>query len=284
MKNLGYLMAMLLCMLACKPMTQKSGKPVLTVTIEPLRYFTEVIAGDRYEVVSMVPKGVSPETYDPTPQQMLDLNRSEAYFRIGHIGFEKAWMDKLMANVPKLKIFDTSEGVNLIHGDAHGNGHHHGVEPHIWNSVENAEVIADNICTALCELDEENQVLYRNRLDSLKLKIAETDSLVRDFLSRNADSAFLIYHPALSYYAREYGLHQICIEDGGKEPSPAHLKKLMETCKEYGVNVLFLQKEFSMDNALLIANELGLRIVPINPLSYQWQNEMLKVARNLREH
>ena len=285
MKKLGYFIAMLLCMLACKPMIQKNGKPVLTVTIEPLRYFTEAIAGDCYEVVSMVPKGVSPETYDPTPQQMLDLSRCEAYFRIVHIGFEKAWMDKLTANVPKLKVFDTSEGVSLIHGDVHGNGHHHHeVEPHIWNSVENAEVIADNICTALCELDGENQILYKNRLDSLKQEIAETDSLVRNFLSQNADSAFLIYHPALSYYAREYGLHQICIEDGGKEPSPAHLKELMETCKEHGVNVLFLQKEFSMDNALLIANELGLRIVPINPLSYQWQDEMLKVARTLTEH
>ena len=133
-------------------------------------------------------------------------------------------------------------------------------------------------------MDEASQPFYKHRLDSLKQVISATDSLVRDFLCQNADSTFLIYHPSLSYYAREYGLKQICIEDEGKEPSPAHLKELMETCKEHGVDVLFLQKEFSMDNALLIADELGLRIVPINPLSYQWQDEMLKVARTLTEH
>ena len=179
-----------------------------------------------------------------------------------------------------------SEGVDWIHEESHPNDghHHHGVEPHIWNSTVNAEIIAENVYNALCKMDETSQPFYKHRLDSLKQVISATDSLVRDFLSQNADSTFLIYHPSLSYYAREYGLKQICIEDEGKEPSPAHLKELMETCKEHGVDVLFLQKEFSMDNALLIADELGLRIVPINPLSYQWQDEMLKVARTLTEH
>lgn len=286
MKKLGYLMAMLLCMSACKPAAQKNEKPILMVTIEPLRYFAEAVAGDRYEVVSMVPKGVSPETYDPTPQQMIDLNQSAAYLRIGHIGFEEVWMDRLSENLPDLKIYDMSEGVDWIHEESHPNDghHHHGVEPHIWNSAVNAEIIAENVYNALCKMDEASQPFYKHRLDSLKQVISATDSLVRDFLCQNADSTFLIYHPSLSYYAREYGLKQICIEDEGKEPSPAHLKELMETCKEHGVNVLFLQKEFSMDSALLIADELGLRIVPINPLSYQWQDEMLKVARTLTEH
>jgi zinc transport system substrate-binding protein len=67
MKKLGYLMAMLLCMSACKPAAQKNEKPILMVTLEPLGYFAEAVAGDCYEVVGMVPKGVSPETYDHTP-------------------------------------------------------------------------------------------------------------------------------------------------------------------------------------------------------------------------
>lgn len=46
----------------------------------------------------MVPKGSSPETYDPTPQQLVNLDKSIAYLRIGYIGFEQAWMDKLTTN------------------------------------------------------------------------------------------------------------------------------------------------------------------------------------------
>ena len=89
-------------------------KPVITVTIEPLRYFTEAIAGDNFSVVSMVPKGSSPETYDPTPQQLVDLAKSKAYFRIGYIGFEQTWMDRLMNNTPHIQVFDTSKGIDLI--------------------------------------------------------------------------------------------------------------------------------------------------------------------------
>ena len=96
MKQLIYILVLLL-LSACANTPQKSDKPILTVTIEPLRYFTKSIAGDDYEVVSMVPKGSSPESYDPTPQQMVALNRSQAYLRIGYIGFEQTWMEKLKA-------------------------------------------------------------------------------------------------------------------------------------------------------------------------------------------
>jgi len=84
-------------------------KPVITVTLEPQRYFTEAIAGDKFKVVSMVPKGSSPETYDPIPQQLVSLGDSKAYFRIGYIGFEQTWMDRLMNNTPHIQVFDTSE-------------------------------------------------------------------------------------------------------------------------------------------------------------------------------
>ena len=50
-----------------------AGERIITVTMEPQRYFTEAIAGDKFTVRSMVPKGSSPETYDPTPQQLVSL-------------------------------------------------------------------------------------------------------------------------------------------------------------------------------------------------------------------
>ena len=256
---------------------------MLTVTIEPLRFFAEAIAGDKYQIVSMVPKGSSPETYDPTPQQLVALSQSDAYLRIGHIGFEQVWMDKLKANVPRMKVFDTSEGIDFIREESHHHGNHEhegGVEPHIWNSTTNASIIADNICKALCQLDTVNQSYYQERTDSLKQIIVQTDRNIRSFLQK-ADSTFLIYHPALSYFARDYGLKQISIEEGGKEPSPSNLKTLIDTCRREGVRVIFVQQEFDQRNAQLIASELGIQVIPINPLSYDWQEEMIRVAESL---
>ena len=283
MKKLIYILTLFICC-ACGHTPQQSEKPVITVTLEPLRYFTEAIAGDCFEVVSMVPKGSSPESYDPTPQQLVNLSKSQAYLRIGYIGFEQAWMKKLEANYPTMKVYDTSKGVDLIRAEGHWHGDHYhegGVEPHIWNSTRNASVIADNIYAALCEMDADHQPEYKQRLDSLKQVIARTDADVRTLLA-NADSTFLIYHPALSYFARDYGLHQISIEEGGKEPSPATLKTLIETCRREGAQVIFVQQEFDQRNAQLIADELGIEIVPINPLSHDWAEEMLRVANALK--
>ena len=284
MKKLVYLLTLFI-LYGCGNASKQSEKSLITVTLEPLRYFTEAIAGEHFEVVSMVPKGSSPETYDPTPQQLVNLSRSQAYFRIGYIGFEQAWMKKLEANCPDMKVFDTSRGVDLIRAEGHWHGNHFhegGVEPHIWNSTQNAMVIAENICTALCELDTLHQADYRQRLEVLKQTIRNTDADVRSFLE-NADTTFLIYHPALSYFARDYGLRQISIEDGGKEPSPAQLKNLIETCREEHARIVFVQQEFDQRNAQLIADELGVEIVAINPLSYDWSEELLRVARALRK-
>ena len=283
MKRLLPILTLFICF-ACGNTAQKSEKAIITVTLEPLRYFTEAIAGENYQVVSMVPKGSSPESYDPTPQQLVNLSKSQAYFRIGHIGFEQAWMKKLEANCPDMKIYDTSKGIDLIRDKGHWHGNHFhegGVEPHIWNSTQNALIIADNIYQALCELDSTHQADYKNRLDRLKQSIQQTDAETRKLLE-NADSTFLIYHPALSYFARDYGLKQISIEEGGKEPSPAQLKKLIETCRNENVHTIFVQQEFDQRNAQLIAHELGIDIVSINPLSYDWTEEMLRTAKGLK--
>ena len=283
MKRLLPILTLFICF-ACGNTAQKSEKAIITVTIEPLRYFTEAIAGKNYQVVSMVPKGSSPESYDPTPQQLVNLSKSQAYFRIGYIGFEQAWMKKLEANCPNMKIYDTSKGIDLIRDKGHWHGNHFhegGVEPHIWNSTQNALIIADNIYQALCELDSTHQADYKNRLDRLKQSIQQTDAETRKLLE-NADSTFLIYHPALSYFARDYGLKQISIEEGGKEPSPAQLKKLIETCRNENVHTIFVQQEFDQRNAQLIAHELGIDIVSINPLSYDWTEEMLQTAKALK--
>ena len=302
MKKSYLLILIALLVLSCKQGGRRSktedGKPVITVTIEPLRYFTEAIAGDRFTVTSMVPKGSSPETYDPTPQQLVDLARSKAYFRIGYIGFEQTWMDKLTDNAPHLQFFDMSQDVDLIFDDSHVHHHHGeeghvegehqheeiGVEPHIWNSTANAEIIAGNIMNALCTIDKGNEEVYIERYKALCRQIEHTDSLIRQELATpRADRALMIYHPALSYFARDYGLHQIPIEAGGKEPSPTHLRELINTCRDEKVHVIFVQPEFDRRNAEIIAKQTGTRVVDINPLSYDWEAEMLKTARALKE-
>lgn len=267
---------------------------VISVTIEPQRYFAEWIAGDKFAVNCVVPAGQSPETYDPTPEQMVRIGRSRAYLRIGPIGFEQAWMEKIHENNPGLEIFDLSEGFALAHeeaeaGEAHGHeegGHHHhhgGADPHIWSSISGARTIARNTLRALVSIDPDNQAYYEANYGRLSEEIDRTERAVSGSLEGLKHKTFIIYHPALTYLAREYGLTQLCIELDGKEPSPAQLRDLVESARSHDAKVVFIQREFDQKNAELIARETGCRLVPINPLSADWSGEIIQIAKALAD-
>ena len=117
MKNhsfLKYCTSILLIFIAVACTTGNKEQKIVTVTIQPQKYFAEKIAGDRFNINCIVPPGSNPEAYDPSPSHLVHLGKSIAYFKIGHIGFELAWMDKLEQNNPNMKIFDTSEGIDIL--------------------------------------------------------------------------------------------------------------------------------------------------------------------------
>lgn len=283
-RNLILLMAGILMFSGCST-NKKGDKPIISVTIEPLRYFTEAITGDKFEINSMVPKGSSPETYDPTPQQLVALSNSVAYVRIGYIGFELSWIDKIKENNPNLLFFDTSVGVDLIQAESHWHGDHEhkgGIEPHIWNSTVNAKVIAQNILKAVQTIDPDNSEYYKENYTLLLESIKETESKIDAILVNDKiQKGFMIYHPALSYFARDYGLEQISIEEEGKEPTPSHLKGLINKALDQNIHTIFIQPEFDKKNAEVIAKQTNSQIVSIYPLAYEWHEEMIKIAQAL---
>lgn len=284
MKRLFFIWMMaLLALSSCKTKSTEERAQIM-VTIQPLQYFAEAIAGDRYQIHCMVPQGVSPETYDPTPQQLMDLSNSQALFYTGYLGFEQLWMQRLQENAPDTRFFKLSDRMQLIKETETHSGHAHvgGVEPHIWSSPRNALILVENIYRALCDLDSINSTYYQSNLELERQKIEETDKQIKSILSQpNRSKAFMIYHPTLSYFAQEYGLTQLSIEEEGKEPSPGHLKELIETAREKKVKVIFIQPEFDKRNATVIAKEIGAELISINPLSYVWHQELIRIAKAL---
>ncbi|WP_243349850.1 metal ABC transporter solute-binding protein, Zn/Mn family [Parabacteroides sp. FAFU027] len=264
--------------------SEKKDKPVITVTILPLKYFADQIVGNKMDVMCMVPAGSNPESYDPSPNQLVTLSKSKSYLAVGELGFELAWLSKLQQNQPALKIYKTSKGIPLIehkHNDSHRNdddGGHFGLDPHTWSSPKTARVIAQNILSAIIETDPKNEKLYRKNFVRLINEIDQTDSVLSKKLRTVKNRSFLIYHPALTYLARDYGLNQYSVEFNGKEPTPQHLKMLVDAAKKHDIRVIFIQKEFDSKNAQILAQESGCKIVVIDPLSYQWSKGLTDVA------
>ena len=149
-------------------------------------------------------------------------------------------------------------------------------------STSNAKIIVRNIYRALAEIDSKDSIYFKSNLTKLLEKIEITNINVRESISKNKTLTFLIYHPALTYFARDYGLKQIAIEEEGREPSAAQLQQTISIAKQKRVKVLFVQKEFTNRNTEIVEEGTNTKKVEINPLSYNWNKEMEDIAKKLK--
>lgn len=285
MKKIIILLLISFGLFACSNQSQDKNidQQIITVSILPQKYFVERIVGDLFNINVMIPPGASPVTYEPSPKQMKELSTSGTYVRIGYIEFEKAWMEKLQNVNPEMKIIDLSQNAELIksehnHESDHAEHHHIGVDPHIWTSPKEVRkqirILYQYLIKTYPEFDSDftkNYNSFINEIDSLDLYLNEKLQL---FKGRK----FLIFHPALSYIARDYGLEQISIEIEGKEPTPANIHEIIKIAIDEEIKVVFVQKQFSIHNAEVISEEIKGRVVQINPLSYNWSESIKMIA------
>lgn len=266
----------------------------ISVTIEPQKYFLEKIVGDKYSINCITPSGSNPESFDATPSQMMALGNSVLYFKVGYLPIEDILIERTASNNPNLKIVNCSEGIEIIgephihhehddsdeHGEECNHGHAAG-DPHIWSSVTTARIMTKNMYNTMLLTDSANTDFYTESLNKLNREFSKTDSIIRSYIDKAPSKSFIIYHPALSYYSKDYGLNQLSIEADGKSPSPMRMKELIDQARAKNVKVVFIQQEFDIKNAETIAKEIGATIVTINLLSYEWHNEMIKIAKAL---
>uniref|UniRef100_UPI00402660DC metal ABC transporter solute-binding protein, Zn/Mn family n=1 Tax=Prevotella sp. TaxID=59823 RepID=UPI00402660DC len=255
-------------------MAESNAKPTVTVTIPPYQYFVEKIAGDKVDVNVMVSNGNNPETYEPNAQQMMELSNSALYLKVGSIGFEQTWMKKLQDNAPDMKVLDTSVGIKPAQTPG-GN-----IDPHVWMSCKNARIISSNIFKALCQLEPENKTFFQKNYQQLLSSIDRQDSIIRKSFKDNPEMVrkFVIYHPILTYFARDYQLEQLAIEEEGREPSAAQLKSLIERARKQKIRYCLIQAEFANRNTTTFIKESQTKAMDINPLQADWANAMKEVS------
>lgn len=254
-------------------------KRMITVSILPQKFMLKKIVGDRFEISCMLNEGNNPEAYEPSMTHLMNIEHSVAYFCIGYIGFEDAIVGKAHVNNPNLKIFNTSKGVEVIRGTHFSpEGEHNEADPHLWTSVANAIKISQNMLAAVVELDPDNADEYTRNFNAFKSELDSLDSRIKSQLAGKQGSAFLVWHPSLSYFARDYGLRQVSLEYEGKEIPIDKLKQNIDAARESGANVLFVQREFDSRQAETIGEELGVKMVKINPMSYNWETELENIA------
>lgn len=259
-----------------------ASRKVVTVSLPPQKFLLDRIVGDRMEVRCLLGQSSDPESYDPGMSQMLNLEKSVAYFRIGHIGFEDAIIDKVRQACPDLVIFDNSKGVSYVYG-THGDASPDEADPHIWSSPANVRIIAANMLRAAVSVDSVNAPYYEANFRRLIATVDSVDHAVGEMIESAPSKSFVVWHPSLGYFARDYGLQQISLGAEHKESSVKNLREQVAFARKSGARIFFMQQDVDSRAAQSIVSETGLKAVPVNPLNYRWDEETVNMARALAE-
>ena len=233
----------------------------IVVSIAPLKYIVSAITGNDFNIEVLLPPGTNPESYEPTPKQLITTSQAELVFSTGLIDFEKALIDRVQTQ--NTHIVNVSKGVALI--EEQEVGHAHCIDPHIWTSPLQLKKIATNVYNAIALLYPDS-IKYTLNYNDLKRSIDSLDQRIRTSIKQSNSKQFLIYHPALSYYARDYDLIQISLEKEGKEPSAEHLKQFILLAKKNNLSKILYQKQFSQASVQAVADILLAEPVEIDPL------------------
>lgn len=281
MKRIFFLFAIIICVLSglssCK--TDGDTRMSVAVSLPPQASLLREITGDSIEIVTLMQADANPEAFEVTVGGMREVNDAAVYMKAGNLPFEQTLTERIGQSNPELRFVDVSDGIELIYGThAHGNHTHKVADPHTWTSVSNLKVIAANMLAAVSDVDPARKDYYTANYNRLVARLDSLDAAISSRLDSIGTRSFLIWHPSLSYFARDYGLEQIAVGQDNKEMTPGQLRDTHRHAADKGVKVMFIQQNFDARQAAVLADELGISIVQINPLDDDYLKQFNIIA------
>jgi len=268
-----------------------ASKIQVAVSIVPEEAFVKAVAGDLIDVVVMIPPGGSHTNYQPTPKQMNDLGHASVYFAIG-VETEIANILPNMDGVNKdIEVVHLEEIVDAMYppryfGDEEivlgdttdttlDSEHDHvGRDPHIWMSPKRVIVMIEAIRDKLVEIDPSNTAVYtKNATEYIKL-LEEQNRAIMGTIEALPNKSFIIMHPSLGYFADDYGLEMLAIEEDGKATTARRLQDIIDFANEADIKVIFYQAEFDSQQAKTIAEEIDGETIELDIMALDYLSNL----------
>ncbi|WP_170830021.1 metal ABC transporter solute-binding protein, Zn/Mn family [Williamwhitmania taraxaci] len=262
----------------------QSLQKTIAVSILPQKYFIDQLSGNHYNTIVMLPPGANHETFEPTAVQLIELSKASVYFYLGHLAFEQTLLQGIRESNTQLEFIDCSANVELLQGACnheHGEEHNHGIDPHTWISPTTVKEMVNQMVATLSKIDPDFSDSLKIGYEKVSKQIDSMDRVLRDAISKSGTKGVMLFHPILSYMARDYGFKQYAIEEEGKEPSPQQLKSVIEKAREAKINIIFVQQEFDVERAKIVAKEIGAEVVILDPLGYRWDQNITNIINHL---
>jgi len=244
----------------CQP-AAPPAKPLVVATIYPLWEFARQVAGDRADVVSLVPAGVEPHDWEPAPRDVSQVRRAAVFV---HTGTNlDGWAEKLLADLTGRRgvVVNARGGLSLL--TVGGT-----TDPHVWLDPTLARVQVLSIAGALEQADPAGRATYA---ENAKAFVVRLDALDLAFAAGLADCArreVVTSHAAFAYLARRYRLTQVPVMGVSPEaePSPADLAAIVRTAQRLKVTHVFYETLVSPRLAETLSREIGATPLPLDPI------------------
>ncbi len=266
----------LLWLTGCSENSTDSGKRTIAVSIAPEATFVKAVCGENFDIITSIPAGASPETYEPTPAEMQKITNAEIYFAIGVPAEENSILPLIdRKKTVVLQDFVAKEYPELSEGEHR--------DPHIWLSPKRVIVMVEKIAETLKHYDPKNADFYNENAKNYILELGKLNEYIvtafKDIKNRN----FLVFHPAFSYFADDYSLSMHALEEHGKETTAKRLAEMTDLAKEKNIKTIFYQAEASNKTAVSFAEEIGGTAVMLEPLSPDYIENIKKMTDLLQK-
>ena len=265
-----------------------SDKIKIVATLFPQYDFAKQIGGEKVEVVMLLTPGTETHTYEPTPQDIINVNDSDLFVYTGK--YMEPWADRIISSVDSnTKVLDASQNINMIkseddeehdeHGEEnHEHEHHHEYDPHIWLNPQNAVIMVQNITNELCEIDKQNEDYYKNNAQVLIAQIKQLDIDTEELVTKSNNKKIAFGGTfAYAYFVNRYGLEYVTAYDScgeSAEPSVAKVKEVIDYMKENNIKVVFYQELSAGKIAESIASETGAKKLIFHTIHNASQDEI----------
>ena len=257
------------------------SKPTVVVTIAPQAAFVREVSGDRVNIVTVLPPGANHETYSPPPQDMAQMRNAPLYLALGLPPERANILPKLTEMNRNMKIIDVQKEVAQSYTPRFFAPDDQ--DPHIWLSPKRAILMVQLTARELSLLDPANREFYATNAQQYVGQIEAAEREARELLSPMANRTFIVYHPAFGYFADDYNLTMVALEEEGKEADPRRMREVIDMAREKGIKIIFYQEDIDGRQSRTFAEELGGRAEKISPMAINYVDNIRQMARSFAE-
>ena len=257
MRKLLFSMLMLLLCTGCGHNEPTNTKLTVAASFFPMAEFARAVGQENISLQTIVPDGVEPHDWEPSPKDLAKLEASKVFIYNGYV---EPWAGNALKNLSNKKIItvEASKGLCKI-GEK--------IDPHVWISPKKAIIEVERITKALCEADVKHAEQY---MQNSKKYCAELQKLDRELSALSKTAArkkFVTAHAAFGHLAHDYGLEQLPIAgiSPDMEPSPQDLHKLAKLINLHGVKYIFMETLTSPKLAEVLARETKASVLVLDP-------------------